>query len=185
VLLGVDGTAHGRRERAGFFAGNADVPLMVVAVGSGASIAAALAELPAPLATLERVRVCKRDGQLLARPHDLPETDEHGLPVWQKLMVYTGHPAGGELVRRLRGAGVRGATVLRGIWGFHGDHAPHGDRMLQLRRRVPVLTVVVDRPERIARAFDVIDGLTGERGLVTSEKVPALADAGDQVALRR
>jgi PII-like signaling protein len=185
VLLGVDGTVHGRRERARFFAGNAGVPLIVVAVGSGAAIAAALPELPAPLATLERVRVCKRDGALVARPHELPETDEHGMPVWQKLTVYTGQPSQGELVRRLRGAGVRGATVLRGIWGFHGAHAPHGDRLLQLRRRVPVVTVVVDRPERIARAFEVIDGFTGERGLVTSEKVPALADAGDQVALGR
>lgn len=29
--------------------------------------------------TLERVRVCKRDGELLATPHELPGTDEHGL----------------------------------------------------------------------------------------------------------
>jgi PII-like signaling protein len=45
-----------------------------------------------------------------------------------------------------------------------------------VRRRVPVVTIVVDRPERIARAFDAIDRLTPERGLVTAETVPALAD---------
>jgi PII-like signaling protein len=49
---------------------------------------------------------------------------------------------------------------------------------------VPVVTVVVDRPERIDRAFAVLDAATRERGLVvTSERVPALADAGDRVAL--
>ena len=40
VLLGVDGTAHGVRRRARFFGRNADVPLMVIAVGDGARIAA-------------------------------------------------------------------------------------------------------------------------------------------------
>lgn len=69
VLLGVDGTAHGVRQRARFFARNADVPMMIIAVGRGEVIAAALAELGAllarPLMTLERVRVCKRDGQRL------------------------------------------------------------------------------------------------------------------------
>ncbi len=70
VLLGVDGTAHGARQRARFFAANADVPLMVISVGHGPQIAAALPELDTilrrPLATLERVRICKRDGQRIA-----------------------------------------------------------------------------------------------------------------------
>ena len=67
---------------------------------------------------------------------------------------------------------------MRGIWGFHGDHAPHGDRLLALRRHVPVVTVVIDTPERIARSFEIIDELTAHRGLVTSEMVPALCAAG-------
>ena len=87
------------------------------------------------------------------------------------------------LVRRLfdsRAAG--GATVLRGIWGFHGDHEPHGDKLFQLARRVPVTTIVVDAPERIAASFDIVDELTGEHGLVTSELVPALVsvDGGER-----
>jgi hypothetical protein len=35
------------------------------------------------------------------------------------------------------------------------------------------LTVVVDTPDRIAAVFPIIDELTSERGLVTSELVPA------------
>jgi PII-like signaling protein len=186
VLLGVDGTNRGRRTRAKFFARNSDVPMMIIAVGSGATIGKVLPELGGllrdPLLTLERVRVCKRDGELLARPHGLPGTDEHGLAMWQKLMVYTsqvamyeGRPINLEIVRRLRESDAAGATCLRGIWGFHGDHAPHGDKFFQLRRHVPVTTITVDTPERTARAFEIIDELTQEHGLVTSEMVPAMA----------
>lgn len=185
VLLGVDGTVRGRRERARFFGRNADVPVMVIAVGSGKEIAHVLPELSGllrdPVVTLERVQVCKRDGQLLSRPHPLPGTDEHGLALWQKLMIYTsesqlraGHPIHRAIVRELRQTGAGGATTLRGIWGFHGDHQPHGDRILQLGRRVPTVTIVIDTPERIAESFAVIDELTAEHGLVTSEMVPAL-----------
>jgi PII-like signaling protein len=182
VLLGVDGTAHGVRERARFFGRNADVPLMIIAVGAGPTIARVLPELGAllrrPLLTLERVRVCKRDGQLLARPDALPATDERGLPLWQKLMVYTSEqarygrsPLHLALVRRLQASGAAGATCLRGTWGFHGEHAPHGDRLLQLRRRVPIVTVVVDSPDRIAESFAIVDELTDQVGLVTWELV--------------
>ncbi|HVV90249.1 MAG TPA: DUF190 domain-containing protein, partial [Solirubrobacterales bacterium] len=149
AFLGVDGTVRGDRERARFFGRNRDVPMMVIAVGEGARIARVLPELGGllrrPLLTLERVRVCKRDGELIERPHALPATDEHGFDIWQKLMVYSseaskheGHPVHTALVRRLREAGLAGATALRGIWGFHGDHAPHGDRALSLARHVPV-----------------------------------------------
>jgi PII-like signaling protein len=186
TLLGVDGTAHGERRRARFFARNADVPMMIIAVGEGTRVADALPEVGAllghPLVTLERVRVCKRDGERLARPPALPGADEHGLALWQKLMIYSserarhgGRPLHRELVRRLRRADVSGATSLRGIWGFHGHHPPHGDKLLQLHRHVPVVTIVVDTPERVAGAFDIVDELTEEQGLVTSEIVPAMA----------
>jgi PII-like signaling protein len=186
VLLGVDGTAHGERERARFFGGNADVPMMIIAVGSGESIGRVLPELGAllrrPLVTLERVRVCKRDGELVERPPALPGTDSHGMAMWQKLMIFTsegslhdGQPVHRAIVQRLRRSGARGATALRGVWGFAGSHPPHGDRLFQLGRRVPVLTVVVDTPEQIAESFAVVDELTAEHGVVSSEMVPALA----------
>jgi PII-like signaling protein len=184
VLLGVDGTAHGIRRRARFFGRNADVPLMVISVGSGERIAAVLPELgqmlARPLLTLERIRVCKRDGQRLAGPGHLLDSDPSGLGTWQKLMVYVseqsqhdGRPVYAELVQRLRQAGASGATSLRGIWGYHGDHAPHGDSFWQLRRRVPVVCVLVDSPANVQRWFAIADELTEQTGLVTSELVPA------------
>jgi PII-like signaling protein len=172
VLLGVDGTAHGERRRARFLSHNAGVPLMVISVGEAERLGAALPEVTAmlarPLFTWERVRVCKRDGETLGAPAP-PEGD-----AWQKLMVYSGHLHDAELVRRLRGAGAAGATALRGIWGYHGDHAPHGESARQLRRRVPVLSVIVDTPANVERWYPVVDELTAETGLVTSEFVPTV-----------
>jgi PII-like signaling protein len=192
VFLGVDGIAHGHRQRAHFFGRNTDVPMMIIAVGSGERIGRVLPELGGllrrPMITLERVRVCKRDGALLERPHALPEVDEHGLPLWQKLMIYTsesarygGLPIHRALLQQLRRRKTPdGATVLRGIWGFHGDHQPHGDKLLSLSRHVPVVTVIIDTPANIAESFDVVDELTRDEGLVTSEMVPALvSDEGD------
>ncbi len=183
VLLGVDGTVHGQRQRARFFARNADVPLIAIAVGDAPQIERALERvqlmLKEPLFTLERVRVCKRDGTLLGHPKDhSPPSQSEDLR--QKLTIITSEvarhqnsPVYLELVRRLRTANAAGATSLRGIWGFHGDHPPHGDRLLSIRRHVPVVTEIIDTPARIADLFPIIDELTHERGLVTSELIPA------------
>lgn len=185
VFLGVDGTAHGRRRRARFFSSNVDVPIMIIAIGTAEQAHRAVPELEAmmnePLVTVERVQVCKRDGQLLVRPPALPAVDAHGRELRQKLTIHTdesthhdGAPIHRALVRRLwESQTVSGATVLRGIWGFHGDHKPHGDKLIQYGRQVPVTTIVVDTPDVIAQSFDIIDEVTGRHGLVTSEMVPA------------
>ena len=192
VLLGVDGTVDGERRRARLLGRNTAVPLMVVSVGPSARIAAVLPALDAlltrPLLTLERIEVlqARRDrGPATAlSPHARIAAHSQGdrglaLCPLQKLVVYAGEqsrhrgaPLSPQLVRALRSAGAAGATSLRGIWGYHGDHAPHGDTVRQLRRRVPVVTVVVDAPERIAALWPVVDAHTDETGLVTCELVP-------------
>lgn len=185
ALVGVDGTVAGRRRRARFIGANRAVPAMVVAVGDGERIARVVPEIGRlvrrPVMTLERVRVCKRDGATFAVPRRLPVADERGMALWQRLTVFTSEADrhGGRSLHRaiiddLRAAGALGATAVRGVWGFHGDHEPHGDRLFQLGRRVPVATAVVDSPARIARWFAVIDALTREHGLVICETVPAM-----------
>jgi PII-like signaling protein len=180
ALLGVDGTRLGSRQRARFFARNADVPVMVLAVSSVDRLNAVLPELErllaAPLITLERVQVCKRDGRAVAAPRPAD-----GAGRWRKLMVYTsesqlhaGRPIHREITQRLRRSGARGVTTLRGVWGFHGDHAPHGDRLLRLGRHVPTLTIVIDELSRIGTSYEIVDELTAEHGLVTLENVPTV-----------
>jgi PII-like signaling protein len=193
VLMGVDGLVHHERKRATLLARNADVPLVVVSVGSAASIAAALGELAGrlrdPLATLERATVLRRDGVGSSEPAPLPETGADGLGLWQKISVFTGEqvrhgrrPLYLELVHRLRLAGASGATAIRGIWGYSGDRAPHGDTLLAVRRRVPVVVTLVDRPATIRSLWPVVAELTQEHGLVTSETVPAFRAVGPGIA---
>ena len=100
---------------------------------------------------------------------------------WTRLSVYCsersehgGRPLYLELIRRLRAEGAAGATALRGVWGYHGDHVPHGDRLLALRRQVPVITTVIDTPSLSERWFEIAAELTAETGLLTTEAVPRI-----------
>jgi PII-like signaling protein len=194
VLSGVDGDdlARARPQRAPFLRRDADVPVMVVAVGAGDRIAMLLPELGAmfrrPLMTIEKVRLCKRDGQFVSRPETAagPTAAGAGMTAQFKLTVYTseaarhdGHPVHRAIVSSLNSAGIGGATTVRGIWGYHGDHAPHGDHFPRPARHVPVVTTVIAAPEQIAAAFDAIDPHTAERGLVTAEAVLAARPTAD------
>lgn len=191
VLLGVDGTVHGQRRRAHFIGRNVDVPLMIIAIGTVEQVHASRAGLTAlldrALVTVERARLCKNEGLLEAEPPALPDVDEQGRPLWQKLMVVTseasrhdGAPIHRALVRRLWESGTAtGATVLRGIWGYRGDQEPHGDKLIQFGRQVPVMTVIVGSPASIAHSFQIALDVTGPVGLVTCEMVPALLGVGE------
>ncbi|MCB0932788.1 MAG: DUF190 domain-containing protein [Mycobacterium sp.] len=188
ALLGVDGTSHGERRRARFFGRNLDVPLAIVAVGTVAQMNSVFPALQTildrPLLSVERVQLCKRNGVLLAEPGaPSPATWPTDGPGWQKLIVHTseatrhdGVPIHRALVRRLRESrAANGATALRGIRGFHGDHPPRGDALIQFGRQVPVMTVVVDTPANIMRSFEIVDELTADHGLVTCQTVGGAA----------
>jgi len=184
VLLGVDGTLHGERRRARFLARNARVPLMILAVGEAHKMQSVLPTLAPlldqPVATIERVRICKSEGVHLSDLHAAPDHDEAGLPIRQKLTVHAeeqdqshGRPLHAELVRRLHVNGAAGVTVLRGVRGFYGERETVADGLLTIRRNVPVHAVIIDTPKRIRRLWPMIDAVTHEHGVVTSELVPA------------
>ena len=73
--------------------------------------------------------------------------------------------------RKRRNGGARHLGLFR-------RPPPHGDRLRALRRQVPVVTTIVDTPERIREWFAIVDELNDEAGLVTSEMVPALWAVG-------
>jgi len=187
VTLGVDGLTHGDRHRARLLGANAAVPAQVVAVGARDEIARALRALdgkviPA-LTTVERVRVLSHDGDIgapVAHPADPGEE-----AAWQMLTLITREDAvaDGEalhvaMLRAARRSGARGGTAIAGVWGYSGDGTPHGDSMRRLRRGVPVVCIVIDTPEAIARLWPAVAALTRDGGLVTSERVPAFRTHG-------
>lgn len=184
VLLGVDGTYHGSRQRATFHSRRRNAPLMIISVGRRETLAAALpalrATLERPLGTLEGIAQLKHDGELLEGLPTAPEHDRHGLGVWQTICIYTrqsaqvnGRALYTELTRRLREAGAAGVTTVPGHWGFSSDEPPHGDRFARLRSDAATYTTCVDRASKVAELWPVIDDLTSQHGIVTSRFVPA------------
>jgi PII-like signaling protein len=189
VLAGVDGVLDGRRRERLFRNGGA--PMVVISVGSADVLRRALAPLAAALpdvfVTLEPIALVKHDG---VRLEALPTpADVGGRDVWQTLRVYTRRSAqaGGaalfdELTRRLRESGAAGATTVLGEWGFSSDEPPHGDRFGRITSHRPTYTVYIDRVERVAENWAVIDELTAEHGIVTSLLVPGYRErAGETV----
>ena len=64
--------------------------------------------------------------------------------------------------------------MQRGIWGFHGDHAPHGDRLLQLGRHVrPARETVLDCA--VLSAVRIYLGRTSSRSLTSGNTTGPLS----------
>jgi PII-like signaling protein len=76
-----------------------------------------------------------------------------------------------EIVHRAHAAGLRGASVFRGIEGFGRGSAIHTNRLLDLSGDLPVAVVLVDDADRIRGFLQQEAGLWEEIGLVTLEDI--------------
>jgi len=77
------------------------------------------------------------------------------------------------IVLKARGAGLAGATVLRGAMGFGASSRLHTAKILRLSMDLPIVIEIVDTPEKIAAFLPVLDEMSIE-GLVTVEEVRVL-----------
>jgi PII-like signaling protein len=89
----------------------------------------------------------------------------HGKPLYQAI------------VERVRGAGLAGATVLRGLEGFGAHSRIHTTRILRLSEDLPVVIEIVDQAERIEEIVPALEEMIGE-GLMTLERVHVLLYRG-------
>ncbi|MBS1844399.1 MAG: DUF190 domain-containing protein [Actinobacteria bacterium] len=169
VLLGVDGVLDGERRRARFVAGNRGVPAVTVGVGPRAAIEAAVAEVDgaAHLITYEPVETYS----VTDRPSLHGDAAVRVTLVTSEVASRGSHPVYVELIHRLRREGAAGATAQRGLWGFRGEGEPHGDRVLALRRDVPIAVEAVDAPERAARWLEIARELACEGDLVYAQRI--------------
>jgi PII-like signaling protein len=76
------------------------------------------------------------------------------------------------IVRKIREAGLAGATVIRALDGFGAHSRTYGGRVLSEDRSIVI--EVVDRAERIQAILPVID-LMVVKGLITLEPVQIVA----------
>ena len=193
VLPGVDGVIDGVRGRARLFSANGSAPMVIISVGPAELLRRSLPHLhevlAVPTVTVERIAQIKHDGELLEPPPRVPARPSAGTDLWRTIRVYTRRTArvGGralysELTRLLRENGGAGATTILGDWGFSSDEPPHGDVLGRVASHRPTYTVYIDRPEKVAELWPVIDELTADHGIVTSLLVPGYRErAGDVV----
>jgi PII-like signaling protein len=96
---------------------------------------------------------------------------------WQRLIAYVGEsdrwrgkPVYMALVEEAKKNGIAGATVLRGIEGFgvRKSDRIHTARILELSSELPILVVIIDSQEAIARFLPIVKDIV-TKGLVTLE----------------
>ncbi len=99
----------------------------------------------------------------------------------QRLTVYFGEsdrwqgkPLYLALLETLKAHGLAGATVTRGVAGFGAHSRIHTAAILRLSEDLPLRLEVVDAPERIAQAIDLLRPMLRE-GLMIVEEVRVLA----------
>jgi PII-like signaling protein len=89
-----------------------------------------------------------------------------------------GHtPLATEIVQRAHAAGLAGASVFRGVEGYGASNHIHTTRILSLSDDLPMLIVIVDRPEAIDAFVTGLDELITE-GLVLVDDVDVVKYVG-------
>ncbi len=86
-----------------------------------------------------------------------------------------------ELLRLYARNEVRASLLLRGAEGFGGHHRLRSDRLLTLSEDLPLVSVAVDRRERIEELVEPVLGLQ-RSGLVTLERARLLGGHADRTA---
>lgn len=80
-----------------------------------------------------------------------------------------GEPLYDAIVKRLRMMGIAGATVYRGVMGYGAKGHPHQRSFFHPMRDLPVTITVIDAPEKIAAAAEVIEGMLEDGLIVVSD----------------
>ena len=79
---------------------------------------------------------------------------------------WQGRPLYAAIVELLKAHGLAGATVTRGVAGFGAHSRIHTAAILRLAEDLPLVIQVVDTPEKIERAVELVSPMVSE-GLVT------------------
>jgi len=102
----------------------------------------------------------------------------------QRLTIYIGEsdhhghtPLATEIVQRAHAAGLAGASVFRGVEGYGASNHIHNTSILSLSDDLPMVIIIIDRPETIAAFLPKLDELITE-GLVVLDDVEVVTYVG-------
>jgi PII-like signaling protein len=115
----------------------------------------------------------------LARPSDpaepkLPHHRQAGPARMLRIFLgeadkWQGEPLYDAIVKRLRMLDIAGATVYRGILGYGAKGHEHKKSFLHVSSDLPIMLEVVDTPEKIRAATEVVEGMLEDGLLVISD----------------
>lgn len=86
---------------------------------------------------------------------------------------WRGKPLYAAILEALKQAGIAGATVVRGVAGFGAHSRIHTAAILRLSEDLPLIIQVIDSPEHIRRALEIVSPMVRE-GLITLQDVDVL-----------
>jgi PII-like signaling protein len=81
---------------------------------------------------------------------------------------FDGKPLYKAIVEKLRGMGIAGATVYRGIYGFGKKSRVHSADVMRLSTDLPIVIEVVDRGYKIEKAINEVKPMIRD-GMITVE----------------
>lgn len=115
----------------------------------------------------------------LARPFEQPEAKlphQRRVAPAKMLRIFLGEadkwhdePLYDAIVKKLRMMEIAGATVYRGILGYGAKGHEHKKSFLHVSRDLPIMLSVIDTPEKIRAAAEVIEGMLEDGLLVISD----------------
>jgi PII-like signaling protein len=75
--------------------------------------------------------------------------------------AFHGEPLYEAIIKRLRMEDTAGATVEKGILGYGAKGHTHKESFLHFSKDLPIVITVVDTPEKVARAIEVVEDMMG------------------------
>ncbi len=87
---------------------------------------------------------------------------------------YHGRPLHEALIQKARDMHLSGATVLRGVLGFGNASRLHSSSRMSFNEDMPLVMECVESKEKIDDFLDAIDGVVGDRAVVTLEQVQVI-----------
>lgn len=82
---------------------------------------------------------------------------------------YHGEPLYEAILKRFNLEEFAGATVYRALEGFGPHHRIHRDRRFALHHEAPIIMIMIDTEEHVARAREILDGMLDHGAVVVSE----------------
>ena len=82
---------------------------------------------------------------------------------------WNGEPLYDAIVKQLRMMDIAGATVYRGILGYGAKGQTHKAGFLHISHDLPVMISVIDVPEKLQQAIEVVESMMTDGLVVTSD----------------